>query len=130
MSKIDNISLVRRLYESGAAPEIIEELFSSDIVWDIAPGFPKGGIYYGHDSTMKDFFEQFMPLFASWSTEPQEYFGDEDNHVFVFGEYHGVGKDGRKADVRFSHLWTVKDGQLIALKQCADSYPAQQLLTN
>lgn len=130
MSKTENITLVRRLYESGADQEVIKELFSPDIIWDIVPGFPKGGIYHGLDSTLKDFFGQFSPLFASWGTEPLEYYADEDNHVFVFGEYHGVGKNGQKEDVRFTHFWTVEDGKLISLKQCADSYLAQKLLIN
>lgn len=130
MSKTANLLLVRRLYESGANQDVINEIFSSDIVWDIVPGFPKGGIYHGLASTLTDFFAQFMPLFASWGTEAHEYYGDEDGHVFVFGEYHGVGKNGKTANVRFTHLWTVQHGKLIALKQCADSYLAQQLLTN
>jgi len=130
MSKTANIALARRLYDSGAAPEVTREVMAADLVWDISPGFPHGGVYHGYESTMKDFFGQVMPLFASWSSEAKEYYGDDDNHVFVVGEYHGVTKDGKKADVRFIHLWTVRDGKLAALKQAADSHIVQHALGN
>ncbi|SDW61757.1 hypothetical protein SAMN05444064_105106 [Pseudomonas syringae] len=130
MSKVENIALARRLYESGASPEVTAKVMAADIVWDITPGFPQGGLYHGYDSTVKDFFGQFVPLFASWGSEAQEYYADDENHVFVVGMYHGVTKDGKKVDVRFMHLWTVRDGQLAALKQTADSYVVQHALGN
>ncbi|WP_049620617.1 nuclear transport factor 2 family protein [Frateuria defendens] len=128
MSKADNIALARRLYDSGAAPDVTREILAPDLVWDITPGFPRGGVYHGYDSTMKDFFGQFVPLFASWSTQAQAFYGDDENHVFVTGQYHGVTKSGKKADVRFIHLWTVRDGKLAALEQVADSHLVQQAL--
>jgi len=128
MSKADNIPLARKLYDSGAAPEVAREVLAPDLVWDITPGFPFGGVYQGLESTFKDFFAKLVPLFATWGTEAMEYYGDEENHVFVVGQYHGVTKDGKKADVRFIHLWTVRDGRLAALKQAADSHVVQQAL--
>jgi hypothetical protein len=50
MSDSPNIILIRRLYESGMAPEVNEELIAPDLVWDITPGFPYGGVYHGWDS--------------------------------------------------------------------------------
>ncbi len=128
MSKADNIALARRLYDSGADPAVTREIMAPDLVWDISPGFPFGGIYRGYDSMMSDFFGQLVPLFNSWHAEAQEYYGDDENHVFVFGQYHGVTKDGNRADVRFIHLWTVRDGKLAALKQAADSHVVQRAL--
>ena len=130
MAKAENIALARRLYDAGPSPEIMRELFAPDIVWDITPGFPHGGTYHGYDSTRADFFGRFGPLFASWSTEARDYYGDDENHVFVFGEYHGVTKIGKKIDVRFIHLWTVRDGKFAALTQSADSHVVQHALGN
>jgi ketosteroid isomerase-like protein len=130
MSKSDNIALARRLYDSGAAPDVAREVLAQDLVWDITPGFPFGGVYQGLDSTLNDFFAELAPLFTEWGTEAKEYYGDEDNHVFVVGQYHGVTKNGKRADVRFIHLWTVRDGKLAALTQAADSHIIQQALVN
>ncbi|KVC45591.1 hypothetical protein WS58_13550 [Burkholderia pseudomultivorans] len=130
MSRNENIDLVRRIYGSGAAPEVTRELMAPDLVWDITPGFPLGGVYHGYEKTVTDFFGRLISLFASWSTDAQTYYGDDDNHVFVVGEYHGVTKTGHSADVRFIHVWTVRDGKLAALKQVADSHVVQRALGN
>lgn len=130
MSKSENIALARRIYESGTNPDVTREVMDTDILWDITPGFPLGGVYKGYESTIKDFFANFKPHFSSFSTEAQSYYGDEDGNVFVIGEYHGVTQDGKKADVRFIHHWTAKNGKLTSLKQVADSYVLRQALGN
>jgi ketosteroid isomerase-like protein len=130
MSTEENIAIARRVYESSNLPAVAHEVFAADIVWDITPGFPLGGVYQGLDSTLKDFFGQFSPLFSSWNTEALDYYGDDKNHVFVFGEYHGVTKEGKKVDIRFIHIWTVRDGKLAALQQVADSYVLQHAFGN
>lgn len=128
MSKSENISLVLRVYESGANPDVTREVMDKDILWDITPGFPFGGVYEGYENTLKDFFGKFLPHFSSFLTEAQSWYGDEEGNVFVIGEYHGVTLYGKKADVRFIHHWTVKNGKLTSLKQVADSFILREAL--
>ena len=128
MSDSPNIALVRRLYDSGMAPEVTAEIISPDLVWDITPGFPHSGVYHGWDSVGRDFFGRMMPDFESYSAGAEEFFADDENHVFVYGHYHAITKSGEKADVRFIHLWTVRDGKLVHLRQAADSHVLQQAL--
>ncbi|HST82450.1 MAG TPA: nuclear transport factor 2 family protein [Kineosporiaceae bacterium] len=128
MSAPTNIALVRRLYESRMAPEVTKEVIAPDLVWDITPGFPNSGVYHGWDDVAENFFGPIMPNYESFGAVPEEYFGDDDNHVFVFGHYHAEAKQGSTADVRFIHLWTVRDGQLVRMRQAADSYVLRQLL--
>lgn len=124
MSESSNIALVRKLYDSGAQPAVMKEIIASDLVWDITPGFPFGGVYNGRDSMMNDFFGKLVPLFDSWATHAEQYFPSGDDRVFVLGHYHGA-KDDRKADARFIHLWTIRDGKLASLTQAADSHVVQ-----
>jgi ketosteroid isomerase-like protein len=128
VSASDNVALVRRLYESGMAPEVTAEIIAPDLVWDITPGFPNSGVYHGWESVGRDFFGPLVPSFASFGAAPEQFFGDEEGHVFVFGHYHAEGKSGTKADVRFIHFWTVRDGKLAHLQQAADSHVLQQVL--
>ncbi len=121
MSDSPNIALVRRMYDSKGDPAMTKELMDPNIVWDITPGFPNGGVYKGYDSMMNDFFGPLFPLFASFYAEGEEFYADDDNHVFVLGHYHGVTKTGKNTQARFIHLWTIRDGKLAQLRQAADS---------
>jgi ketosteroid isomerase-like protein len=129
MSETSNVSLVRRLYDSGAAPEVMTQIIAPDLVWDITPGFPYGGVYHGRASMINDFFGRLAPHFDSWAAQAEQYYPSGDDTVLVLGHYHGV-KGDQKADVRFIHLWTLRDGKLATLKQAADSHVAQQLLAD
>jgi ketosteroid isomerase-like protein len=128
MSESTNVTLVRRLYESGMAPEVTAEITAPDLVWDITPGFPYGGVYHGWDSVARDFFGQLGPRFESFAARPERYFTADDTHVVVEGNYHAVPKGGSEVVIRFSHLWTVRGGQLAHLVQTADSHVMQQAL--
>ncbi len=128
MPESPNITLARRLYDSNADPAVTKEIMTPDLVWDITPGFPFGGVYHGYDSMLNDFFGSLLPSFESFGAKAEEYFATDDDHVFVFGHYHGVTKAGKAADARFIHLWTVRDGKLAHLRQAADSHVLQHAL--
>ncbi|MCG7210115.1 nuclear transport factor 2 family protein [Streptomyces arenae] len=130
MSDSANITLVRRLYESGMAPEVTAEILTPDFVWDITPGFPHGGIYHGWDNVARDFFGPMRPNYESFGSVPEHYYTDDHGHVFVLGHYHAETKTGNKADVRFIHLWTIRDGKIAGLVQAADSHVLQQALNS
>ena len=121
MSESPNITLVRRLYESGMAPEVAAEIIAPDLVWDITPGAPDGGVYKGWESVGRDFFGHMLPRYASFGARPEEYFSDGD-HVFVLGHYEAVSKAGQSYEARFVHTWTIQDDKLARLFQTADSH--------
>ncbi|WP_326584601.1 nuclear transport factor 2 family protein [Streptomyces sp. NBC_00481] len=125
MSDSPNVALVRRLYDSGMAPDVAAEVIDPDVVWDITPGFPYGGVYKTWASAGADFFGRLAPNFTSFGAVPEEFYGSGD-HVFVRGHYHAVSKSGQESDARFIHLWTVGGGKLTHLIQAADSHIVQQ----
>ncbi|MFI0777658.1 nuclear transport factor 2 family protein [Streptomyces sp. NPDC021212] len=128
MTDSPDIALVRRFYASGTAPEVTAEILAPDIVWDITPGFPNGGTHHGSDSVARDFFGPLRPNFEAFGPVPEQFYTDGDHHVFVLGHYHAETKRGITADVRFIHLWTVRDGKLARLVQAADSHVLRQAL--
>ncbi|MFI6699059.1 nuclear transport factor 2 family protein [Streptomyces sp. NPDC050509] len=128
MSDSPNIALIRRLYESGMSPEATVEIMAPDLVWDITPGFPGSGVYHGWDSVAKDFFGGMMPNYESFGAVHEEFYADGRGHVFVYGHYHAETKTGNKADVRFIHLWTIRDGKAVRMQQAADSHVLQEAL--
>ena len=126
MSDSPNVALVRRLYDSGMAPDVVAEVIDPDIVWDITPGFPFGGVYTTRASTGTDFFGRLAASVISFGAVAEEFYGADGDHVFVRGHYHAVSKSGLESDARFIHLWAVRDGKLTHLIQAADSHIVQQ----
>jgi hypothetical protein len=90
MSDSANIALARRLYDSGMAPEVTSEIMSPDLVWDVTPGFPNSGIYHGWESVGRDFFGSIAPSYESFYAGAEQFYADEEGHVFVYGHYQAV----------------------------------------
>lgn len=128
MSVSVNIALVRKVYESQAAPEVLQEVMDPEVVWDITPGFPGGRVYNGLESVGRHFFGPLMEKFDAFYPVGDEYFADDEGHVFALGHYHTVTKKGNSADVRFVHIWTVHDGRLVKLQQTGDSLIVDRVL--
>ncbi|MFJ9705791.1 nuclear transport factor 2 family protein [Streptomyces sp. NPDC101234] len=124
MSATANTELVRRMYEANGDADVINELVSPDLAWDVTPGFPHGGVYHGSEGVF-EYFGKLMPQVDSWETEVEEYHPSGEDRVFVVGHYHPT-KNGKSTAVRFIHEWTVRDGKLTRMYQAADSAVAQQ----
>lgn len=70
-----------------------------------------------------------MPNFESLCPVGEQFFADDEGHVFAYGHYQVTVKGGEEVQVRFIHLWTVRGGKLVYLQQAADSHILQQALT-
>lgn len=122
MAASDDRALAARFYEARGDRSIIDAVMSQQVVWDITPGFPRGGIYEGLDAVLTDFLGPVSALFASMAAQPATLLADGDGHVTVIGHYAVTGRDGAAVDCRFVHVWTVVDGKLSHLHQTADSH--------
>ena len=60
-----------------------KSLLADDAEWDIAEGFPKGGVYRCLNKTVSDFFP-FLADFNEFYAKGDEYFESGD-HVIVLG---------------------------------------------
>jgi uncharacterized protein len=121
MTDIANLTVVRRFYGNLGSPEILTELLSPTIRWEIVAGFPYGGVYVGVDAVFRDFFGRVLQDFEEWRTEMTELF-DAADQVIALGTYSGRAKStGKMFSARFAHLWTLEGGVLVRLQQCADT---------
>jgi ketosteroid isomerase-like protein len=75
-----------------------------------------------------DFFGRLLPRFDSFYAEGEQFYADDDNHVFVLGHYQGTAKNGTRTAARFIHLWTIRDGKLAHMQQAADSLVVERAL--
>jgi uncharacterized protein len=116
----ENIAVVRRLYEARGNPEVIREVLAPDVRWEVVEGFPHSNVYLGL-SGVADFFTRLFSDFEDWYTEPSEFFETGDK-VIAIGTYSGRAKaTGKTFKARFAHVWTLRDGVIVRLQQCADT---------
>src|SRR5262249_42837830 len=92
------IALIRKLYGARGNVNVFKSLLADDLEYDIAEGFPNGGVYRGVDTVVSDFFA-FFADFDEFYAEGDEYFESGD-HVIVLGRYFGVTKKGRSVQSR------------------------------
>jgi ketosteroid isomerase-like protein len=121
MADSENVAVVRRLYENIKLPEVLMQVLSPTIRWEIAPGFPYGGEYAGLEAVFKDFFGKVLEDFDEWNTAMKELY-DAGDHVIALGTYSGRHKaTGKRFIANFTHFWTLENGLLVRLQQCADT---------
>ena len=121
MPESANVAVVRRFYDNLGAPEIIMQVLSPNIRWEIVPGFPYGGVYIGVDAVFREFFGRVLSDFEDWRTVATE-LHDAGDRVLALGAYSGRAKaTGKTFTARLSHLWTLENGTMVRLQQCADT---------
>jgi len=64
MSDSSQIALIRKLYGARGNVNVFKSLLADDLEYDIAEGFPNGGVYRGIDTVVNDFFT-FLPTSTS-----------------------------------------------------------------
>jgi uncharacterized protein len=118
-SESKNIMAVRRLYEARGNANIVKPLLAPDVRWEVVEGFPCSGVYHGLNEVF-DFFTRLFGDFEDWRAEPAEIFEAGDRVIGV-GFYSARAKaTGKSFKARFAHVWTVRDGVIVRLQQCAD----------
>jgi uncharacterized protein len=121
---VSAIELVRRSYDAFARDDLDAVLADMDpeIEWHQAQGLPHGGFYRGVDEVRRNIFD---PLDEEWwdefTADPDEFL-DAGSEVVVLGCYRGLAKEtGKRLDVPFVHVWTVKDGRAVRFRQFLDT---------
>lgn len=121
---MSNVAIVRRSYEAFARDDMDGVMgdMHPEIVWHQAQGLPHGGLYHGLDEVRRNVFD---PLDRDWwsefTAEPDEFL-DAGGDIVVLGRYRGVAKEtGKKLDVPFVHVWTLRDGKAVVFRQFLDT---------
>jgi ketosteroid isomerase-like protein len=121
MSDSPNESVVRRLYRARGNPEVVSQVLARDVRWEVVHGFPYSGVYNGLDNVLRDFFGRLFTDFDEFVADGSEFF-ESGEDVIALGSYSGrATKTGKRFTARFAHVWTLKDGLIVRLQQCADT---------
>ncbi|MCF3102262.1 nuclear transport factor 2 family protein [Streptomyces roseoverticillatus] len=126
MSGSPQIDVVRRFYDAKGDLGVIRAVVAEDARWDVAEGFPNGGVHDGLDRIIGDFFP-FLAGFQEFRCVGDAYYEDGDQ-VIVLGRYIGVTTRGKPVNSRFAHFFTLRDGKIIQLRQTSDTLPIARAL--
>ena len=113
--------MARRGYQAFARRDLdaVLELFHPEIEAHDPPEMPDAAIHRGHEAIRRD-WEQTYELFDDFSIVVEKLVdcGDE---VVAYLRYRGRGSEsGAEVDARIAHVWTVRDGKAIRLRQFLD----------
>jgi ketosteroid isomerase-like protein len=123
-----NVAAVRRLCEAHGNPDIVKTVLAPEVRWEVVEGFPHSGVYQGLGEVF-DFFTRLFGDFEDWHTAPLEIF-ELGDRVVGLGFYSARAKaTGRTFKARFTHVWTVREGVIVRLQQCADTAQLAKALT-
>ena len=118
------VEIVKRSYDAFARKDMAGVMgdMHPEIVWEQAQGLPHGGMYHGLEEVRRNMFE---PLDVVWwdefTAEPDEFL-DAGDEVVVLGRYRGVAKEtGKRLDVPFVHIWTIREEQAVRFRQFLDT---------
>ena len=118
-------ALVRRVYGALAAgdAETLAEALDPQFDGHFADGLPLGigGIRRGAASAVRDGWWAIGRAF-DLRAEADEWIPTADGRLLVLGVYRGSARStGRPVEAGFAHLWTAREGRLVALRQYTDT---------
>ena len=97
------------------------EIFSTNFVFSIMPGFPYGGDYHGLDET-NAFFEKLGNHFDYWEVHTERFIPVDDNNLLVTAKYKTKATEtGKDVLMETVHLWTANEGKLTSYKHYCDT---------
>jgi ketosteroid isomerase-like protein len=108
--------------------EAIAQLVTPDMVWEILESFPHGAIYTGIPAIFGQFLPTLRADFRDWQAHPDEFVNAGDTMV-ALRHYSGILQtNGVHIVAPFCHIWTLKNGKIARLRQCADTAKCAQAM--
>ena len=129
----DHVALVERLYAAfakGDVPTVLAAL-DSRVEWNEAEGYAyaDGNPYVGPEAVLQGVFARLGQEWDDFRVHLHSAVPTPDGAV-SFGRYAGAFKaTGRRLDAPFAHVWTLKDGKVVAFQQYTDTAQFVRIMT-
>jgi hypothetical protein len=116
-----NVDVVRSAYEAFSQGDMDTlSAMLADTEWFEAAGMPYGGTYSGAQAIFENVFGPITQDVEGFTARPDEILDAGDEKVVSLGTYSGQGANG-PLDIRYAHVWTVKDGKIVHFVQHTDT---------
>tara|TARA_R110000868_G_scaffold1389_9_gene10734 strand:+ start:7472 stop:8347 length:876 start_codon:yes stop_codon:yes gene_type:complete len=126
LSSPENVQVINNLYKAfdvGDIPNVLAGL-DAKIVWNEAEGnaYADGNPYIGPDAVLNGVFARVGGEWDGFKLVNIELHDMSNNQVLATLRYNGTYKKTNKSiDAQVAHLWTLKDGKVIAFQQYVDT---------
>jgi ketosteroid isomerase-like protein len=124
-----NKQMIRDAYQAfavGDVPKVLA-LMDDKIEWTEAEGFPLHGTYVGPQAVVEGVFMRLGEIGAEFTVTPTRFVA-EDDVVIATGTCSWKHRStGQPAEVPMAHVWTLRDGKIIAMQQYVDTLKVQEL---
>lgn len=122
----ENTSIIDGLYKAFALGDVPGVLGAMDanIVWNEAEGnyYADGNPYIGPDAVLNGVFVRVLGDHDYLNLTDIQLHNMSDNKVLATLRYDGkVKQTGKTFNAQVAHLWTLKDGKIIAFQQYVDT---------
>ena len=129
VSSPGNVAVIDGLYQAFAKGDIPSALapMDPDIVWHEAESFPyaDNNPYIGPDAVLNGVFARIGAEWEYWNLTDIELHDVSGNKVLATLRYDAKHKaTGKTIDSQTAHLWTLRDGKIIAFQQYTDTKQA------
>ncbi|TVZ60302.1 hypothetical protein NA63_2854 [Flavobacteriaceae bacterium MAR_2010_105] len=126
LSNPDNASIIDNLYNNFGAGNIDGVLASLDanVVWNEAEGnaYADGNPYIGPEAVLNGVFARTGGEWDGFKVVDIELHDMYNNQVLATLRYNATFKKTKKSiDAQVAHLWTLKDGKVVAFQQYVDT---------
>ena len=126
MSNPENVGIVDSLYKSFAVGDIPKVLGGMDpkIIWNEAEGnaYADGNPYIGPEAVLNGVFARIGAEHEFFKLENIQLHEMNSNQVLATLRYDAkVKKNGATYNTQVAHLWTLKDGKVVAFQQYVDT---------
>jgi len=121
----DNLAIVRSIYTAFAAGDVPAVLgaMSPDIVWNEAENFPYADAspYVGPQAVAGGVFARCVGEWDGFGVHMDDLI-DGGDRIVALGRYAGTCKaTGKPMHPQAAHVWTLKDGKVVAFQQYIDT---------
>lgn len=120
-----NVDIIKSVYEAFAKGDVAGVLgrMSPDIHWLEAENFPYAdrNPYRGPDAVVAGVFARCMGEWNGFAVHMNDLI-DGGDRIVALGRYSGENKaTGRGMNPQAVHVWTLKDGKIVAFQQYIDT---------
>ncbi|MBG6112041.1 ketosteroid isomerase-like protein [Flavobacterium sp. CG_9.10] len=125
-STIENIAIIDNLYKAFAIGDIPTVLASMDakIVWNEAEGnaYADGNPYIGPEAVLNGIFARIGAEHEYYTLTDIKLHSMDNNQVLATLRYKAkLKKNANEFDAQAAHLWSLKNGKVVAFQQYVDT---------